>query len=495
MMAWALATPISAVPDEPTHFIRAAAVVRGELANGQFPSIPWQTAAEVPKYVAHTGEITCFAFMPNVPASCQTPVSGDPDKMVLVGQTAQTNSPVFYAIVGLPSLVWSGDLALYSMRATNAILCALMIGFTFASVSQLRRSRFAMLATCVGLTPMLLFLGGSVNPNALEAMASVSLFAVLTVLFTRVPSRPQLLSLLGIAVVSTALVTGTRSISHLWVLLALAAAVLLGKPPIITRIARVPIVWIAAAICVLICAAELLWFLRPSITAPMPPVAGVGSSPIVEFVRMLINTFAYAGGWIGLFGWVDTPAPAVTIGAWTLALSAIIIPACFVSRRRDRWAVVLLGAGLILTPAISQAAVVATSGYIWQGRYTLALLAMLLVACGICLDRVTIEDFAGATIAIRLARGLLFTLLTALAVGQLAAFGTALRRYVIGTDGALQLMITHPQWQPPFGWVTLTVIFALIIAGSSVLIAHTTLRPDRSPAKLLTALPPAQQPR
>jgi hypothetical protein len=208
----------------------------------------------------------------------------------------------------------------------------------------------------------------------------------------------------------------------------------------------------------------------------MPAVAGVGTSPIVEFVRMLVNTFDYAGGWIGLFGWVDTPAPAVTIGAWTIALSAIIIPAYFVARPRDRWAIVLLGTGLILTPVISQAAVVTTSGYIWQGRYTLALLAMLLVGCGICLDRVKRGSFADSTVATRLTRGLLFTLLAAMAAGQLAAFVITLRRYTIGSEKALQLMITHPEWQPPLGWVTLTLIFVLIVACSSILIGRTVLR-------------------
>lgn len=490
MLAWSLATPISAAPDEPTHFIRAAAVVRGELNTGRFASIPWQTSAEVPNYVAHTGEVTCFAFEPNVPASCQTPVSGNPDKLVEVGQTAQTNSPLFYAIVGLPSLVWSGDLALYSMRGVNALLCALMIGFTFASVSQLARSRFALFATFVAMTPMMLFLGGSVNPNAIEATAAVSLFATLTLLFTRRGSRRQLLAGLGVVVVSTALLTGTRSISLLWVLLALVAAVLLGKPDVISRVARIPVVWIAAAVCVLMCAAELLWFLRPSETASMPAVAGVGTPPLVAFIRMLVNTFDYAGGSIGLFGWIDTPAPAITMGAWTIAINAIVIPSFFLTRGRIRWAIVLLGAAFVLTPPLSQAAVVMTSGYIWQGRYTLALLAMLLVACGVCLDRVEVAESVTSVRFAGLARKLFFTLLVALAAGHVAAFVITLQRYVIGANQPLQLMITHPQWQPPLGWITLSIILGVIVVISALLIARAVF-PNRSRAGSTRAVPTA----
>jgi hypothetical protein len=378
-------------------------------------------------------------------------------------------------MVGLPSLVWSGDFALYLMRCANALLCALMVGFTFAAVSQLARYRYASLATFVALTPMVLFLGGSVNPNALEATAATSLFATLTLIVTRESSRRQLLAGLAVVTLSTLMLTGTRSISLLWVLLALGCALLLGKSEVIGRIARMPIVWLAAAVCVVICGAELFWFLRPSGTVPMPPTAGVGSSPIVEFFRMLISTFDYVGGWIGLFGWVDTPAPAITIGAWTLALGAIIIPSYFVTRGRARWAVIVLGAALILTPAISQAAVVSTSGYIWQGRYTLALLAMLLVACGICLDRMKIRSYQSPGAGTGLERGVLLTVLIGMAIGQLAAFVTALRRYVISAGQGLEAMVTHPQWQPPLGWATLTVLFVLVIAGSTVLIAHAVL--------------------
>lgn len=480
MLAWSLATPISAVPDEPTHFIRAAAVVRGELNNGPFASIPWQTAARVPNYIAHTGQVTCFAFQPSVTASCQTGVVGDPDKMVTVGQTAQTNSPLFYAIVGLPSVVWSGDLALYSMRGVNALLCALLIGFTFASVSQLARSRFALLATFIAMTPMMLFLGGSVNPNAVEATAAVSLFAALTLLLTRAGSRRQVLSGLGVVVVSTALLTGTRSISLLWVLLALVAAVLLGKPNIISRVARMPVVWIAAAICVFICAAELLWFLQPSVTAPAPVPGDVISSK-AAFLRMFVNTFDYASGAIGLFGWIDTPAPAITIGAWTVAIVAIVIPAFVLAHGRARWGVLMLGGAFILTPAVSQAVVAPTSGYIWQGRYTLAVLAMLLVACGMCIDRLDTVEYAVPKAYVRAARTSLVIVLVALAIGQLAAFVTTLQRYTVGADKPLPLMLMHPQWQPPLGWVQLTIVFGITVVGSGFVVAHTVL-PIRSHA-------------
>jgi hypothetical protein len=110
MMLWNLASPIGSVPDEPSHFIRAAAVARGQVVVPRLPSVPVLSKAIVPNFVAQVG--ACFAFKPEVPASCQQPVKGDPNKLVTVGQTAQANNPAFYAVVGLPSLVLSGKIAL-----------------------------------------------------------------------------------------------------------------------------------------------------------------------------------------------------------------------------------------------------------------------------------------------------------------------------------------------------------------------------------------------
>ena len=124
MLIWALASPLGSVPDEPSHAIRAAAVVRGEPVSQQWAEHPSLAIAEVPRYVAQLQDRTCFAFHPRLSAACVTLPAGDPNEIVLTGTSAGNNGPLFYAIVGLPTLFLSGDVALYAMRFVNAILTA-----------------------------------------------------------------------------------------------------------------------------------------------------------------------------------------------------------------------------------------------------------------------------------------------------------------------------------------------------------------------------------
>jgi hypothetical protein len=474
MLLWTLASPLASVPDEPTHFIRAAAVVRGEVITRALPSMPMEAEAIVPNYVAHTNAQTCFAFKPNVPAGCQRLVSGDPNAPTVTGQTADANNPAFYAIVGLPSLVLSGNAALYAMRGVSAVLCALMIAFTFMAVSQLRRARWAYFAAFVSTTPMVLYLGGSVNPNGLEATAAGALFAMLALTFSTYSHGRRLIERLGAIALSTGLLVSTRNISLLWVLLALVAALLLSRANIMRRLARNPLVWVTVATVMVICFLALLWFIRPPVTQPQPALPGAGTAFIIAFVSMLVATFNYGIGWVGFFGWVDTPAPNITFVAWSAGMVGIAIAAFAIGRGTKRWALILLLAALFLTPAFAQASIVAKAGYIWQGRYTLAIVVMLVLACGFVLDRF------GRSAPNPVLRMSVAILIGFLGIGQIAAFVMTLKRYVIGANASIQLMFTGQSWIPPLGWPTLALAFTAVTAVACVVIFRVAFSPEHS---------------
>ena len=51
-VSWAVATPLSASPDEPAHIVKAAAVVRGELI-GAPTNRPGFTSVTIPSYVGN----------------------------------------------------------------------------------------------------------------------------------------------------------------------------------------------------------------------------------------------------------------------------------------------------------------------------------------------------------------------------------------------------------------------------------------------------------
>ncbi|WP_166786488.1 DUF2142 domain-containing protein [Cryobacterium sp. TMT2-15-1] len=457
MAIWSLASPLMSVPDEPSHVIRAASVVRGDIAGHPRPEITWQIEATVPNYIAHAHELTCFAFDPTKSAGCQGPVVGNPDSLVVTGTTAGSNSPVYYAIIGLPTLIFSGSQALYAMRLTNAIVCAFLAAGLITSLMQLPRARWTILSTSVAVTPMVLFLGGSANPNGIEVFAAATLFSTLVAtLSTHSPAR-VMWGRGTLIVASVLLLTGTRSIALLWVLLAFCSALFFARRSVAAELLRTPVAWVTLTVSALVCAGELIWFTRPSVGTPSPVFEGAGTPFRKAFAQMLDQTLDFGQGWIGLFGWVDRPAPMLTFAIWITAMGALLLVTLALSRGPALYAVLFLTAAIVAVPAISQAAIAAEVGFIWQGRYTLALVVCLVLACGVALDRAVPFPLT------RVSRNLTVTALITIAVGHVVCFIWVLRRYVVGTGSSWPSMINAPQWQPPGGWVPLTVAFSLAV--------------------------------
>jgi hypothetical protein len=463
MLLWSLASPLMSVPDEPSHAIRAVAVAHGDFTGHPDAQTPWQIAVTVPEYAAHTHELTCFAFNPDIPASCQTPPAGDPDKPTSITTSAGINSPIYYAIVGLPSLYLSGYDALYGMRLVNALVCAALLAFMFMCLRQLPQSRWAVLGATVSITPMVLFLGGSINPNGMEFAATGALIAALLATF-RTPSLGRLLWERGaIIVFSAAVLANTRSIALLWILLAVAGAFMLARTDVLKALVGRWPTWLIVGGSALVSLLAVAWYVKPAeTTGGGPAFEGAGTSFTIAFFRMVVETLDYAREWIGLFGWVDRAAPTVTIMIWTAAMFALVVAAVAVGRGRGLGAVVFFAATVVLVPAIAQAAIVTEMGYIWQGRYTLALLVCLLIASGLALDMrypLALSRAGGRRLSI--------VAVVLLAVGQLCAFVWTLKRYVVGGQASFLDMLAHPAWQPPAGWVALTIVFIVTLGVAS----------------------------
>lgn len=473
MLLWNLASPIGSSPDEPTHFVRAAAVVRGQVFTGPLARNPRMSEVQVPEFVAWTLSRTCYAFKPDVPADCVRPVPGDPDRTVTTGHTAAANSPVFYAITGLPSLVMDGDKALYAMRGMNSLLCAAMFGFIFMSLSQLARPRWSYFAAFVAATPMVLYLGGTLNPNGIEALATGGLLASLVVLGSRMVGRVRAAEQLGVVVVSTVLLTATRNISLLWVVMAVVIALCLSRRPVLRRLLRRPATWVAAGLTAIVCVLAFAYFVRPSVVASPQQFNGAGTTFRDGFVYMIQHTFDFASGWVGLFGWVDTPAPSFTLIVWGALMLGLVLAALVVGVASRRLAVILLLIALVLVPAIVQATVITKAGFIWQGRYTLAIVVALLLTAGIVLDR---SGFGVPLVPIRKAATFAIWLM---AFGHFFAFAVALKRYVVGETVYLPVLLLHPAWQPPGTWIVLAGLFALVMIVGAIVATKTLKAVDR----------------
>lgn len=129
--AWSLATPLMGSPDEPSHVVKAAAVARGQWS-GEVGAVPTDstrpgaaTTVLVPDdYPAAILLPNCFAFQPDVPAACQQDIRAPSGALVPVETFAGQYPPLYYALVGWPSLLLGAEAATYAMRLVSAALTA-----------------------------------------------------------------------------------------------------------------------------------------------------------------------------------------------------------------------------------------------------------------------------------------------------------------------------------------------------------------------------------
>ena len=385
---WALATPLMGVPDEPAHVIRAASVVRGDIIPRQSSGDPYMSDVDVPEWAAAAHALTCFAFDPGIPASCQPPAEDD-DAITVARTSAGLNSPVYYAIVGLPSLVLDGPSALYAMRLVNVALTAALLAIAFMGLSQLPRARWSYVALASAITPMALFLAGGTNPNSIEFASAAALFATLLAV-VRTPSPGWLLwERAAVVVVTAGLLVNTRSISLLWLAIIVVAAIALARRDVLAPLLKRPATWVTVGLAGLIAALTLAWFIRPQPEIPavdVPVYPLIGGNFVLGAQIMLDRTLEFATGWIGLFGWIDTPSPSLSVLIWCTVIVGLVAAAALFGRGATRVVALLLVVAAIALPVVIQGILLADYGIIWQGRYMMAIYLCMMIAVGLALD-------------------------------------------------------------------------------------------------------------
>ncbi|GAA1446664.1 DUF2142 domain-containing protein [Leifsonia poae] len=469
--AWSIATPLSASPDEPSHIIKAAAVVRGELVGKPLPQSGY-TEVRVPSAEGDAWLWTCFAFYPNKSASCQGTPPGS-SAIVTAKTSAGLYNPVYYALVGWPSLLFSEPHAVvFSMRLLTALLCSALLAVAVAALFAFRRSAVAGAAALAIATPTTMFLSGSVNPNAVEIAAGAALLALL-LLLVRGPELQRRRTVLVLIAVTGVLLANTRALSPLWMLLIVIIALVAADPERLRELFRRPAVWVTIGVVGIGVIASVLWTMRVGVLSGFGHFPGQDVSPSGAFIAMILDR-SFDRGMIGLFGWLDTPAPPFVIAFGTLLAMGTAVAALIVARGRLLAAVLVAVAGYLLVPAVTQALSIRQSGYIWQGRYSLIAYACVLVISAVAIAGPASQPGARpgpARAGVIVPRHLLLrgviTLGGLAALAQTLSIAGALRRYAVGEAGTWSYFILAPQWQAP-GSNILWIVVAL--AGSGLFV-------------------------
>jgi hypothetical protein len=460
--SWAISTPLGASPDEPAHIIKAAAVVRGELI-GTPTERSGFTEVTVPEGIAKAWSWTCPAYHPETSAVCMGTIGGGSSDPTKVATSAGLYNPIYYAIVGWPSLITSHSFAaVFAMRVLTALICSALFAVAFSALYLLRRSAVTGFAALAVVTPTTLFLSGSVNPNAVEVASGAALLSLL-LLLVRGPAlkRPGLA--LALVAVTGVLLANTRGLSPLWMALIAVIALVAAAPGRIRELFRKASSWVVLVVLALGAGFAVVWLLATNTLSNLGEFQGKGISPSLAFVTMLLDK-SLDQGIIGLFGWLDTPAPGYVYLVWSFLALATVVGAIVVARGRLLVSVVIAIAGFFLIPAIVQAISVQRTGYIWQGRYSLVAYAAVMVVSAVAIvlsDRSRIRMPAGLTMRAVITVGAL------VAVGQAFAIVWTLRRYSVGIQGSWFNFILRPSWHAPGSnlvWIFFGLLGAVVVS-------------------------------
>lgn len=470
---WAIATPIAAAPDEPAHMVKAASVALGEYSGAFGPD---GTEVDVPQYIAWTHAQTCTANNDEVTADCAPPVPGDPDRVVGSATTAGLYNPLYYLLVGWPTLLDGDSSGVYAMRIVSAVIASAFLALTVMMVSTWRNRALPLVALGAGVTPMVVFLSGTVNPNSVEITATLAAFtAVLGVIVK--PDRSLLTQRAVIAAVAGAVAANMRGLSPLWLAVAVLAPLLLSSRADLRALAKTAQIRVAAGVIAAAAVFGTIWVLGSnSLAAHVDPTTSAtqvpyyGASPVTGFLLMIVKLGGQLREMVGVFGWMDTAAPIEAYIVFTLLIGGLVAGGLVIARGRDLRFIIVLGAAFIVLPALAQAYFIRGGGFIWQGRYSLPLLVILVLGVATMLS----ARFAAAQPQTR--RVLIIGVWSAWGLAQAYTFAIVLHRYAVGVGGSWPDMFIKPDWAPPGGIVVCLAGFILIAAATSVLAARHTLR-------------------
>jgi hypothetical protein len=403
--------------------------------------VPRSEAAQIPA-------VPCFALHPKVAANCQSK-EGTFGSVSYVG----VYPPTYYLFVGGPTRLFSNPVSgLRAGRIAGALVCLALLGFALLISWRPARPNLGLV---LGITPMTLYLAGSVNASALEVCSAVAFAAVWVQVFKR--------GMTGWLAVASLVIGGlcawSRPLGALWVMAAmLFVAVMRGREQCVAflRQRRNALVTVGLAV---LTGSAVAYTVIAGFGAPH---RRGGLDPIVSGAIKNLGLFIIQQ--IGIFGWRDARQPTLAYAVWIMATLAVIGAAYWVSRPRIR--VIIIGMLIAyFVGTVALAVEYSGTGFRFEARYILPLWSVVMIVIGNELADGTFRWRSRAGGALLGVTGSTFALVNAVAL--LADE----RRFAVGAHGAL-LFWRHPLWSPPGGWWPW---LALMLVGTVLVLVWTAI--------------------
>ncbi len=376
LMAWTFASPVGASPDEPEHIAYAWGLVTGqdvfEISPDCIPEWPICTSVTVPPGLVP--DPICHRRLPQSAATC------DEAGVITVKQTRDVRyPPPYYIIVG------GAMRASIEMGIGNAAIVGRMVGALLtwslllpAFVLAWRRAPKLIPFIIVTLTPITMFVSGSISPSGTEIAGAIAASVGLVVF-----SRSAMLEpiSLGTFLYGMAWLALSRPLGFLW------AAPLLIFGVLYVREGREDQTWrevfrpllpaLVGSLVILVMA--LGWFgfaigarsLEGGTgkTVPAPGVERLLAIPL-RWGDMLWES-------VGVLGWLLTPLPTpvmlLIFGCiFMMLVLATINSESEMPKRR-------ISLQFLATIVLGVTALMFQTKFLWQGRYVIPVLAAWLI--------------------------------------------------------------------------------------------------------------------
>jgi hypothetical protein len=471
---WALTNPLLAVSDEGAHVFKAITVVEGQLRGTDYVTRsddPNETSGTLSMYTVDrsVAELLtrqdCWVLDRGQPLGCMPAITDDHEQ-VEMGMYAGNYPPAFYAAVGWPVHLFDLHTSIFAMRLIAVLISAALLASGLASISETFGRAGLIAGTALSLTPMAFHLIGSVNPNGVEIAAAFCLWA--SCIDLTVSRRAPDNRLLTRLVVAAGILAAIRPMSPVFVVAIIAAVVLLAG----TR-ERARQLWadrrvrIALAVGAAVVLADVVVILAlhslDSFSGHAVPGLTHAEAAQGSFERLPER----AAEMIGLFGWGSAPVPRWLSDGWLYTGALLGVIALVVGTWRQRLALVTILVGAASLQVVSEALKAPELGYVWQGRYSMALaMGVVLVAGWIMATAPTVPQRVPTAVASVLAVGA--------GVGLVVGQAAWMRRTIVGINHPYFSWLAGTGWSPPLPAPVLgvaTLGLALAYAGWLILLA------------------------
>ena len=477
VVAWMLASPVGASPDEQAHIAYSWGTVTGQTIVGEhLTTIPpgrTATSVQVPQKLLQYPPPGCYAFHSEKPVAQCSPNPADNLQMVTQASYMSRYPPLFYAVEGVvlragAAVDLSGPRVLYGARLVAAILSLLAVGSGVFLLSRRFAGQVVLLATLLALPATAWFLAASVNPNGLEIAAAFLLAAGVLALRVDHAAGTRSLSAVMAIPIGTLLLAWTRPVSWIWAGLILCLLLVpTGQRDGTSWRQRLPVRSlgrVATFTTVLVLTSATVWFgyalqIRASDASRLNVGGWHGLNPIGRVLLLVLHSGTIVTEQVGTFGWLDTPLPPLAVLVW-VSITGVAAAIWAVGRNNivPRWSVgAVLGLGYLAAMLDEY-----SGAWGWQGRY------LIPVTAAVCV--LAVPGLTTGLERLSALRGLVpWALVALMAVNALSVVWFMFRNVYGVKAGPRRLPsapgpVGTPSWTPPLGQGVVLALVALALA-------------------------------